>query len=125
MRMTRIVEIFNASRSRLVLDRVRWCESLMCRSVGRMFRGSLGDREGLLLVQRASDAVSAGIHMMFVFSPLGVLWLEQDGKVVDSVLAKPWRVYVPKERAYYILEGPPRILDDVSVGEVLEIRTPP
>ncbi len=123
--MARFVEVFNASRSRLVLDQVRWCESMLCRSVGLMFRRSLGNHSGLLLVQRARDAVSAGIHMMFVFFPLGVLWLEQDGKVVDSVLAKPWRVYVPKERAYYILEGPPRILDDVSVGEVLEIRTPP
>jgi uncharacterized membrane protein (UPF0127 family) len=124
MLMAKYVQIINRSSSTRVLARARWCESLLCRSIGLMLRRRLGDEEGLLLVQRAKDAVSAGIHMLFVFFPLGVLWVAQDGKVVDSVLARPWRIYVPKEKAYYILEGHPRILDDVSVGDMLEMQAP-
>lgn len=123
--MAKYVQIYDLKSSQPLLDQVRWCESLLCRSIGLMFRGGLAEGHGLLLVQRAQDAVSAGIHMLFVFFPLGVIWLAQDGKVVDSTLAEPWRIYVPKEKAYYILEGPAGILEHVSVGDVLEIRTPP
>jgi uncharacterized membrane protein (UPF0127 family) len=91
--------------------------------MGLMFRTKMSPGDSLLLVMRAKDNLSAGIHMFFVFFPLGVIWITKEGKVVDSVKARPWRVYVPKEKAEYILEAPPTILDQVSVGDTLEIRT--
>lgn len=121
--MSRYVSIHSPGRTDPLLERVRWCESILCKAVGLMFRTKIRAVDSLLLVMRAKDAPSAGIHMFFVFFPLGVIWLTQEGKVVDLVEAKPWRVYIPKEKAEYILEAPPSILDRVSVGDTLEIRT--
>lgn len=58
--------------------------------------------------------------MWFVFMPLGVAWLAADGQVVDTRLALPWRMYVPKAAAKYILEGPPGMLESVAINDRLE-----
>lgn len=59
--------------------------------------------------------------MWAVWMELGVAWLDQRFQVVDTRLAKPWRLYMPKVPAMYILEGPSSMLQSVAVGDELEI----
>jgi uncharacterized membrane protein (UPF0127 family) len=88
-----------------------------------MFRRSLGQEEGLLLVESQESRSGTAIHMLFVFFPIGVMWLDQDFRVVDAVLAKPWHpIYIPAGPAKYILEVNPGVLESVGVGDFLEIK---
>jgi uncharacterized membrane protein (UPF0127 family) len=58
--------------------------------------------------------------MFFVFMSIGVVWLDANGKVVDKVLAKPWRpYYAPRTKAQYFIEASPAILDKVEIGDRL------
>lgn len=59
--------------------------------------------------------------MWAVWMELGVAWLDHRFRVVDTCLAKPWRLYFPKAPAMYILEGPSSMLQSVAVGDELEI----
>jgi len=63
---------------------------------------------------------AATIHMMFVFTPLVVLWLNSERVVIDKVLAKPWHVYAPSEPARWVIELPPKHVDHVEIGDYLE-----
>jgi len=106
-----------------LLDRVRACRSFLCRLRGLTFRRSLSDDEGLLLVEQRQSRVESAIHMFFVFFPIAVIWLDQDDRVVDMRLARPfYPLYVSRSAARSVLEGPPRLLDMVDVGDRLRFE---
>lgn len=85
-----------------------------------MFRSRLAPDEGLLLVQERSSRVDSSIHMLFVYTDLAVIWLDENGTVVDLVLARAWRpAYFPKAPAKYILEISPERLSEFKIGDKL------
>jgi uncharacterized membrane protein (UPF0127 family) len=58
--------------------------------------------------------------MLFVFFELGVLWVNDAGEIVDSVVARPWRLsYTPKAPARYVVEADPAIVGRVAIGDHL------
>ena len=91
----------------------RWWE----RARGFMFRRKLEPGEALLFVNPRETIADAAIHMLFVGMPLGVVWLDSEGRVVDTVLAQPWRMhYAPQQPAKYVLEGAPGLLKTLVLG---------
>lgn len=112
--------VSNETREELLLVHVRRCASFLCRLRGLTWRRALGDDEGLLLVGQRESRAEAAIHMFFVLFPIAVVWLDQQGRVVDTQLARPFRpLYVPREPARDVLEGPPSLLNRVAVGDQL------
>ena len=109
----------NLDRGGLEVAHARWCASFLCRLRGLTFRRGLPAGEALLLVEKQASRLGASIHMWGVFFPLGVAWLDDDLVVVDCVVARPWRVYLPAAPARYILEGAPAMLESLAVGERL------
>ena len=85
-----------------------------------MFRRKLKPAEALLFEERKESVVGTSIHMFFVFFPIAVIWLREDGAVVDSTLARPFRPYYASSApAKYFLEGPPFLLNSIKIGERL------
>jgi uncharacterized membrane protein (UPF0127 family) len=98
--------------------RAVYCDSFTCRLRGLTFRRKLGLEQGLLLVQSRDSRMDASIHMLGVFIDLAIIWINNSGKVVDTCLARRWRLaYVPKHPARFILEIHPDRLNDFSVGD--------
>jgi uncharacterized membrane protein (UPF0127 family) len=98
--------------------RARWCASFWCHFKGLQFRSSLPEDEGLLFVFPKASRSNTTIHMFFVFFPIGVVWLDSAGRVVDKTLAKPWRpMYAPRAPAQFFIEANPSILDRVEIGD--------
>lgn len=120
------VAILNRTRNSEQILEADWCESFWCRLAGLTFRRSLPGGQGLLLVESQDSRLNASIHMWFVFMDLGVAWLDSGLKVVDTVLARPWRMYVPASPARYILEAGPDLLEYLAVGDelILEATSP-
>lgn len=119
--MERWLQVYNRTQGGEALLRARWCASFGCRLRGLTFRRNLPPGEGLLLVESRESVPGAGIHMMAVFMELGVVWLDADFRVVDTVCAQPWRMYLPAAPARYILEGTPALLEHVKMGDQLEL----
>ena len=107
----------NETRNERLLNQVRRCSSFLCRLRGLTFRRAIGDDEGILLVGSRESRADAAIHMFFVFFPIAVIWLDKNGKIVDTMLARPFRpFYAPCAPAHDILEGPPSLLERVEIG---------
>ena len=118
--------IWNATQEEWLPVRARRCTSFLCRLRGLTFRRSLGPDEALLLVGDKESRLETGIHMFFVFFPIATVWLDGGGRVVDSVLARPFRpFYLPGRPAKDVLEGPPSLLEWVSEGDVLRFEQDP
>ncbi|MEJ2488177.1 MAG: DUF192 domain-containing protein [Anaerolineales bacterium] len=100
-----------------------YCSSFFCRLKGLMFRRGIPVDWGLLLVQSSESIVNAAIHMVAVPFDLGVIWINNAGKVVDKTVAKAWiGVKSPKMPARFILEVQPVHMDKFQVGDKIEFK---
>lgn len=118
--MARWGSILNLSRSGEHVVKARWCGSFLCKLRGLTLRRALDESEGLLLAERFESRTNSSIHMFFVFFSITAAWLDQDFRVVDIQLARPWRVYFPGAPAQYVLEGSVEMMEQISVGDRLE-----
>ena len=102
---------------------LRWCDSFVTKLRGFMFRRNIGLAEGLVLVEHRPSITNTSIHMMFVFTPLAVYWLDQDLTVVHAAVALPWRPYyaAPKP-AKYVVELHPSLANLFMPGDRLTIH---
>jgi hypothetical protein len=112
----------NRTQGTVVLARVKWCDSFFCRLRGLTFRRDLAADEGVLLVESSSSVAATSIHMFFVFFPIAAIWLDDAFRVVDKKLAQPFRpFYAARAPARYVLEAVPHVLDQVAIGDELDI----
>ena len=107
----------------LLLQRVKWCATFGAKLRGLMFRRSIGPDEGLVLAEARSSIAATSIHMFFVPFDIAAVWLDDDYRVVHKVRAKAWRpFYASPQPARYVLEGPPALLDQITIGETLSFE---
>jgi uncharacterized membrane protein (UPF0127 family) len=119
--MSRFRQIIHEESGRILVAEARWCDSFTSKLRGFMFRRQLQPGDGLVLVDRKDNRLNSSIHMLFVFMPLGVVWVNDTGEVVDTVVAQPWRLsYAPQAPARYVVEAGPAILEHVHVGDHIQ-----
>jgi uncharacterized membrane protein (UPF0127 family) len=88
----------------------------MCRS-----RRAVSGGQVYLFVEGRESVARATIHMLFVFFPIAVVWLDGERRVVDKAMAHPFRpYYAPCKPAQYYVEGHPSLLERVRVGDRIE-----
>lgn len=113
-----LLTALNETQGMIVVPRLRRADTFFARLRGLTFRRALAEDEGLWLLGRRESRVDAAIHMLFVFFPIGVLWLDDQQIVVDKVVAHPFRpFYVPRSPAKSVLECQPAVLQRVAVGD--------
>ena len=106
-----------------LLHRVQWCASFGSKLRGLMFRHAIDPDEGLVLAETRSSIAATSIHMFFVPFDIAAVWLDENFKVVHKVLARSWRpYYASPQAARYVLEGPPALLDRITIGETLRFE---
>ena len=117
-----MMKVVNAQGQPL-LSRVTWCATFGSKLRGLMFRRSIAADEGLILAETRSSIAATSIHMLFVPFDIAAIWLDEDWRVVHKVCAKAWRPYYAAPRpAKYVLEGPPALLDRITIGETLRLE---
>jgi len=90
-----------------------------------MFHPPLKEDEAYVFVEGKESRSLTTIHMLFVFFPLTVLWLDSRKRVVDKALARPfYPYYAPSSPAQYYVECHPRTLDRAEIGDELQFLPP-
>jgi uncharacterized membrane protein (UPF0127 family) len=113
--------LINRTTGEALAPRVRLCDTFWKKLRGLMFRRTLDPEEVYVFVCRRESVAETTIHMLFVFFPISVVWLDAQRRVVDSVVAKPFRpAYAPQRAARYFIEGVPALIDRVHMGDTLE-----
>lgn len=117
-------QLWHVEQEQILLPRVRWCDSFASKLRGFTFRQAIAKDEGLVLVENRESRSGTAVHMLFVPFELAIIWLDTNGQIVDTTLAKPWRLaYVPAKAAQYVLETHPQWLSYVEVGQHLQFQT--
>jgi uncharacterized membrane protein (UPF0127 family) len=118
-----MVKVIHRNTGEVLLARGHWCASFWCHFRGLMLRTHLNPDEGLIFVFQRSSIINTTPHMLFMFMPIAILWLDEEQRVVDKKLAKPWRLaYPPAKAALYFIEAHPSLLERVQLGDVLEFE---
>jgi uncharacterized membrane protein (UPF0127 family) len=113
--------LISASTGEPLARRVTRCDTFGRRLRGLMFRRRLEPGEAYLFVYPSESVIAASVHMLFVFFPISLVWLDAERRVIDVRLARPFLPwYVPRRAARYLIEGVPELLDRVHVGDRLE-----
>ena len=109
--------ITNKTRKFTIIKEEKVCRSIFCKAFGFMFR--LKKPEEALIFIFSSER-RADLHMLFVFFPIDVLFLDKNKKVVDIKKDfKPFTYYVPKAKAMYVVELPVGLLGKTKIGDII------
>jgi uncharacterized membrane protein (UPF0127 family) len=108
---------FKVFKGKKFLCKTRTVKGLSA-NVGLMFRSYLKKGESLTL-ELPKKRIE--IHTFFVFFPIDLFFLDEDFRVIEKASMKPWRIYLPKKNARYLLEANKgelnlRLRDKLSIG---------
>ncbi|AAL81174.1 hypothetical protein PFDSM3638_05275 [Pyrococcus furiosus DSM 3638] len=111
--------MLNVTKGKEIRIEVRFADNFIKRFLGLMFRKP---RYVLIFVLPLETRINASVHGLFMREAIDVIFLNSNKEVVDLTVLKPWRFYVPKRPAKYIVEGPRGIIEalSVEVGDRLE-----
>jgi uncharacterized protein len=114
--------LVNERTSEMIARDVTRCDTFLKKGRGLMFRPPLREGEAYLFVEGRESVGLTSIHMLFVFFTIGVIWLDNDWRVVDLKLARPFRPYYAAGRpARYFVECLPAVLERVQIGDRLRL----
>ena len=119
----RSADIVERSTQTNLIHSAKWCNSFFSKLRGLQFRRNLAKNDAIVLVHEKDSIKSTSIHMLFVFFPIAAIWIDNQGKVTNAQLAKPWRLYYASpEPARYVLEGSPELLNKIRVGDYIDFQ---
>ena len=113
--------LINRRSGRILAHQVTLRRTLWERSLGLMFRQKIDRDEALVFYLPKVGIREAGVHTLFVPFPFGLLWLDEGYRVLDGVLARPWKMgYRPAAPAHYFVETHPSRLHQMQKGDRLQ-----
>ncbi len=109
------------SGDRPIADQVIFCTSRHSRRKGLLGRSQLTVNEGILMelpdYRKGKAGVVNSIHMLGMRFSIAAAWLNLDGRIVHSVLARKWHPYYGTSHpSWYILELHPSRLSLLPTG---------
>ena len=94
-----MAKITNKTRKTVIAADYRLCTSTLSKARGLMF-----SKEKNLIFTFKNERIVA-LHMMFVFFPIDLLFLDKNRKVVEiKKNFRPWTFYTPKKKGMYVIE---------------------
>ena len=114
--------LINKTKKRKIIGKVIVAKSWLGKLKGLMFESRENFGYALIFPLNSESKIAASIHMLFVFFPIDVIWLDSKKIVVDKVeKLQPFTFNcTPKKAASFIVELPVGCGKKISIGNKLE-----
>lgn len=113
--------LYNKTRKKKVLEKVRTAYSAWKRFKGLMFEKPENFDFALVFPFSKDEKVKASLHMLFVGFPICVLFLNSGKRVIEKAVLKPWLLnFTPRQACKFVIEMPVQKGESISVGDFLE-----
>ena len=94
--------IFNKTKNQVIVELHRDCTTIKAKALGLMFKK---EKEFQPLVFHFTKEQFVPLHMLFVFFPIDVLYLNQFKEIVEiKKNLKPFSFYQPRNKAKFVVE---------------------
>jgi len=109
---------------RVIADRVIYCASSASRREGLLSLDRLERGEGILMEmpgwRKGKKGLLTSVQMLGMRFPVAVAWLDGEGRIVHSRVARPWGpYYASPEPAWFVLEAHPVLIGDLAIGQTV------
>ncbi|MBN2052761.1 DUF192 domain-containing protein [Candidatus Woesearchaeota archaeon] len=109
--------IINQTCKFIIVKKSKLCKDVFSKAFGLMFHFKKPDY-GLVFI--FNNERRADLHMLFVFFPIDVLFLDKNKKVVDIKKDfKPFSYYLPKAKAMYVIELPVGFVGKTKIKDLI------
>ncbi len=106
--------------NKLLMKKVRIAKTQWQRTKGLMFEDIKKFDYALVFEFPNESKIGSSLHMIFVFFPIDVIFLNKSKKVVDKVTLNPFKPnYTPKKAAKYVIEMPEGRAKKVKIGNTI------
>ncbi len=120
--MTKYVEV--RCGNVVLASKAKYLDNFWFKARGLMFSMPLKKGSGLVLVSKDEGILETTIHMLFVFYPIDILWVNSGMEVVDikrNVL--PFIPFIsPRKPAKYVIELPRKACLGIKIGNKIRFE---
>ena len=97
------MKIRNTSRNHILENKIKLCDTALSKFIGLMF----SKKSDTTLIFKFDREKIVPLHMIFVFYPIDILFLNKEKVVVElKENFMPFTFYTPKKKAMYVIELP-------------------
>lgn len=107
--------IRNKTRKQILVEKHKVCRSVLSKGFGFM----LHPKPDYAMLFPFGKERLVPITMFLVFFQLDLLFLDSKKRVVEIARLKPFRDYLPKKKAMYVVELPVGRLGKTKLGDVI------
>ena len=105
------MQIRNTSRNSTFGNKIKLCYTPLSKFIGLMF----SKKSDVSLIFKFSHEKIVPLHMIFVFYPIDVLFLNKEKVVVElKENFRPFTFYTPKKKAMYVIELPSNAIKNMG-----------
>ncbi|MFA5930757.1 MAG: DUF192 domain-containing protein [archaeon] len=106
---------------KVLMSKVKFASNSWERTKGLMFEDKKKFNYALVFDFPFESRVRTSLHMIFVFFPIDVLFLDKQQKIVDKVTLQPFIPnYTPKKAAKFVIEMPHGKAKLAKIGQKVE-----
>jgi uncharacterized membrane protein (UPF0127 family) len=106
---------------RVLMKNVKLAQNSWERTKGLMFEEKRKFNYALVFNFPVESRIGCSLHMLFVFFPIDVLFLNKDKVIVDKVTLDPFIPnYTPKKAAKFVIEMPKGKANKAKVGQKVD-----
>ncbi|MFA6269105.1 MAG: DUF192 domain-containing protein [archaeon] len=103
---------------KILMKNVKFASNTLERTRGLMFEDKKNFNYALIFDFPVESKIGTSLHMLFVFFPIDVLFLNKQKIVVDKTTLDPFIPnYTPKYAAKYVIEMPKGKASTVKLGQ--------
>ena len=109
--------ISNKTKKIVLAKDSKYCNTFISKFIGLMFSKK---RDSYGLIFPLDKPIRVSMHMMFVFYPIDIAFLDQNKKVIElKKNMKPFTFYRTENPVSYVIELP--VNSKVAIGDQIEI----
>ncbi|MFH0955548.1 MAG: DUF192 domain-containing protein [Candidatus Micrarchaeota archaeon] len=114
--------LFNKTQNKKITEKTRFADSFFKKFRGLMLEKKESFDYALIFDFGSEKKTGASIHMLFVFFPIDLVYLDEKKKVTDIKTAiSPWTLnYTPKNPSRFLAELPVGAAKGIQIGDKLD-----
>jgi len=113
--------LINSTSGKKIIEKIKTANTSFSRFKGLMFEKKENFNYGLVFELDKEGRINSSVHMLFVFFPIDIVYLNPEKIVVDKATLNPWKLnYTPKKPAKYFVELPKGTANKIKLGEILK-----
>ncbi len=112
---------FSGANGKIICKKTKFAKTFFEKFKGLMLESEKNFDYALIFTLGYKTRIRASVHMLFVFFPIDIIFLDENKKVVDKATLKPWTLnYTPKKPAKYFIELPKKLGNKIKIGDKLK-----